>query len=384
RTPVSPLRTSWRGISASLLFLSTVLVNGCGSDGSDSSIGKPFANVVFLGDSLTAGYQNGSLLDSQQKNGYAALIATQANFSLTLPLITPPGAPAVLQLVKTGPPPVIVTASGTTTGRDNPTEQPNDLAVPGHLLHDILNTTPSAIAATGQQLMTNLVLAFPAGNTKSQIDEAITLKPSTVIVWAGNNDALIADEEGTPSVMTSLSSFTTDFIQLMTTLKSKTSANLVVANIPDVTAVPYMVPANTVIAQVSALTSIPASTVAAILGIQNGDLVNLDGVQALQASAAGGKLTKLADNYVLTASEVAAVQATVNSYNQVIQQQAQAVGATVVDMHAYFASMQAGVTVNGKTATTTFLGGLFGLDGIHPSNTGYALLAVPATHLPLR
>jgi len=372
---VSPLRISWRGISASLLFLSTVLVNGCGSDGSSSSTSKPFASVVFLGDSLTAGYQNGSLLDSQQKNGYAALIATQANFSLTLPLIAPPGAPAVLQLVKAGPPPVIVTASGTTTGRDNPTEQPTDLAVPGHLLHDILNTTPSAVATTGQQLMTNLVLALPAGNTKSQLDEAIALKPSTVIVWAGNNDALIADEEGTPSVMTSLASFTTDFTQLMTTLKSKTSANLVVANIPDVTAVPYMVPANTVIAQVSALTSLPASTVAAILGIQNGDLVNLDGVQALQASAAAGKLAKLADNYVLTASEVVAVQAAVNSYNQVIQQHAQAVGATVVDMHAYFASMQAGVTVNGKTATTAFLGGLFGLDGIHPSNTGYALLA---------
>ncbi|MBW8749770.1 MAG: hypothetical protein JF584_19890, partial [Acidobacteria bacterium] len=320
-----------------------------------SSTSKPFASVVFLGDSLTAGYQNGSLLDSQQKNGYAALIATQANFSLTLPLIAPPGAPAVLQLVKAGPPPVIVTASGTTTGRDNPTEQPTDLAVPGHLLHDILNTTPSAVAATGQQQMTNLVLAFPSGNTKSQLDEAIALKPSTVIVWAGNNDALIADEEGTPSVMTSLASFTTDFTQLMTTLKSKTSANLVVANIPDVTAVPYMVPANTVIAQVSALTSLPASTVAAILGIQNGDLVNLDGVQALQASAAAGKLAKLADNYVLTASEVVAVQAAVNSYNQVI--------------------LQAGVTVNGKTATTAFLGGLFGLDGIHPSNTGYALLA---------
>ncbi|MBW8746061.1 MAG: hypothetical protein JF584_00665, partial [Acidobacteria bacterium] len=126
---------------------------------------------------------------------------------------------------------------------------------------------------------------------------------------------------------------------------------------------------------VSALTSLPSSTVAAILGIQNGDLVNLDGVQALQASAASGKLTKLVDNYVLTASEVTAVQALVNSYNQVIQQQAQAVGATVVDMHAYFASMQAGVTVNGKIATTAFLGGLFGLDGIHPSNTGYALLA---------
>jgi hypothetical protein len=44
-------------------------------------------------------------------------------------------------------------------------------------------------------------------------------------------------------------------------------------------------------------------------------------------------------------------------------------------MHAYFATLQSGVTINGYTATTVFLGGLFGLDGIHPTNTGYALIA---------
>jgi phospholipase/lecithinase/hemolysin len=69
------------------------------------------------------------------------------------------------------------------------------------------------------------------------------------------------------------------------------------------------------------------------------------------------------------------VQSTIASYNQVIQQQATAVGATLVDMHTYFGTLQAGVSINGYTATTAFLGGLFGLDGIHPTNTGYALLA---------
>jgi hypothetical protein len=44
-------------------------------------------------------------------------------------------------------------------------------------------------------------------------------------------------------------------------------------------------------------------------------------------------------------------------------------------MHAYFASLQSGIAVNGKTITTAFLGGIFGLDGIHPTNTGYALVA---------
>src|SRR5215470_5309421 len=36
------------------------------------------SRLVVVGDSLSAGYQNGSLLDSQQVNGYANLIASQA------------------------------------------------------------------------------------------------------------------------------------------------------------------------------------------------------------------------------------------------------------------------------------------------------------------
>ena len=34
-----------------------------------------------------------------------------------------------------------------------------------------------------------------------------------------------------------------------------------------------------------------------------------------------------------------------------------------------------GITINNYNATTVFLGGLFSLDGLHPTNTGYGLLA---------
>ena len=103
-----------------------------------------FATTVFIGDSLTAGFQNGSLLDSQQPNGYASLIAKQAGFKLALPLIAPPGARG-LQLVSVGPPPVIQQASGTSTGRDDLTVQATDLAVPGHLLTDLINRKPDLV-----------------------------------------------------------------------------------------------------------------------------------------------------------------------------------------------------------------------------------------------
>ncbi len=44
-------------------------------------------------------------------------------------------------------------------------------------------------------------------------------------------------------------------------------------------------------------------------------------------------------------------------------------------MHAFFQKLDTGTTINGVNATTGYLGGLFGLDGIHPTNTGYALVA---------
>ncbi len=371
------------GIVPAGTLASLALLAGCGFFGSSSKPGPtggaaPFSKVVFVGDSLTAGFQNGSLLDTQQPNGFAALVAAQAKFAITLPLIASPGVPAVMRLVSLGPPPVTATASGTSTGRDDATVQPTDLAVPGHLLHDVLAYAPPLVPTSGEDVITQLVLGFPVGNSKAQADEALALKPSTIFVWAGNNDALNADQTGKPSSMTALTSFTTDFTTLLAKLKTS-GANLIVANIPDVTAIPYMTPAATVVAEIAASSALPAATVASGLGLGAGDLVNPQGLSDAQTEvkglAGGGKLTSLPDGDVLTASEVAATQATVNAYNQVIQQEVSAAGGSLVDIHAYFATQAAGISINGVTANNAYLGGLFSLDGIHPSNTGYALIA---------
>ena len=77
------------------------------------------SRLVVVGDSLSAGYQNGSLLDAQQVHGYASLIAAQRGVPLPLPLIAPPGVPNVLTLVDPGPPPVIVPAPRSARMRPN-------------------------------------------------------------------------------------------------------------------------------------------------------------------------------------------------------------------------------------------------------------------------
>jgi lysophospholipase L1-like esterase len=338
-----------------------------------------FTNTVFLGDSLTAGYQSGSLLDTAQVHGWANLVATQAGFNIALPLIAPPGAPSVLQLVSVGPPPVIVTTPGTTTGRDNPATQPTDLAVPGAYVNDVLNTVPLANPAAGQQQINQLVLGFPGlgyGEALSQSGFAIKAQPTTIFLWIGNNDALVADETGMPSSMTSVANFTTQYQTLITQLTSLTPAHLVIANIPDVTQVPYLQPAALILGEYSQATGVPTAVLSALLGIVPGDYVNPTGLAEIPAILGGVQKGPIDDAGVLSAAEVVTVQAQVVAFNQVIAAQAKAANATLVDINALFAkTVSSGLTINGYTGTASFLGGFFALDGIHPTNTGYAVVA---------
>jgi GDSL-like Lipase/Acylhydrolase len=359
-------------------FLSSIEnTTGIGGGGA----GAPsFATTVVIGDSLSAGFQNGSLLDLQQPNGWASLVAKQAKFNLTLPLIGPPGAPAVLQLISLGPPPVVEQASGTTTGRDNPETQPTNLAVPGHKLADLINATPTLTPTNDEDIITDLVLGFPVGDSKSQMNEAIQLNPTVLFVWIGNDDALLGDTSGDPASMTPIATFTQQFQQLMNTLHTQTKAKLIVANIPDVTSVPYLAPASLLIAQAAAETGLPQAQIALALGIQDGDLVNATGAAEVQndilAIQHGQPPIPLTGNGFLDPTEIASVQATVNQYNSVIAQQVASAGGVLVDIHALVQTLaQNGMTINGYHARTAYLGGLFSLDGVHPTNTGYALIA---------
>jgi lysophospholipase L1-like esterase len=338
-----------------------------------------FSNTVFLGDSLTAGFQSGSLLDTQQVHGWAPLVATQASFSIVQPLIAYPGAPNVLKLVSVGPPPVITTAPGTTTGRDNFATQVTDLAVPGAWLNDVMNTVPLVNPAPGQQQLNQLVLGFPGlgyGQAYSQATFAIKAQPTTIFLWIGNNDALMADITGMPSSMTSVANFTSQYQALMTQLTTLTPAHLVIGNIPDVTQVPYLQPAALILAQTSQQTGLPTAVLSGLLGIVPGDYVNPTGLAEIPLILGGKQKGPIDDAGVLSAAEVITVQAQVTAYNQVIATQAQAASATLVDINALFKQVAAsGLTINGYTGTATFLGGFFALDGIHPTNTGYAVVA---------
>jgi hypothetical protein len=333
------------------------------------------SRLVVVGDSLSAGFQNGSLLAEQQVHGYASLVARQAEVDLPLPLIEPPGIPNVLNLVDPGPPPLIVEVPGVSPGRVDPSVQPWDLAVPGARVADALATRPD-IAFDD---LTDLVLGLPGllgGLALSQVEWAEALQPTTILVWIGNMDALGAAIEGDASLLTPLAAFEASYAELMGRLAA-TGATLLVGNIPDVTAIAFLISAE----DVAALVGLPLAVIGPPLGIGPGDFVLPDAVPLIGPVLAGQASGPLPPNLVLDTAEVAAIQEAVAAFNVVIETHAAAQGATVVDVNAVLQTARArGIVVGGQRLTTAFLGGLFSLDGVHPTNTGYAILANEFIH----
>lgn len=336
----------------------------------EPAIGADPSRLVVVGDSLSAGFQNGSLDGSQQIHGYAALVAAQAGVPLPLPLIAPPGIPNVLTLVSPGPPPVIVRAPGTSTGRVDPTVLAMDLAVPGATVEDALTGRPDFPIDS----LTDLVLGLPGlleGISRSQVEWAGALRPTTILVWLGNNDALGAALAADASLVTPVPAFEAAYAEAMNRLAA-TGATLVVANVPDVTVIPFLTSAE----DVAATVGVPLDIIGPLLGIAPGDFVIPDAFPLILAILANPARGPLPDSVVLTAAEVVTIRAAIAEYNAFIAQQAAAHGAAFVDIHALLDSAKArGIVVGGQRLTTAFLGGFFSLDGIHPTNTGYAIIA---------
>ena len=205
------------------------------------------------------------------------------------------------------------------------------------------------------------MLALPLGGNQSQMNAAIHLKPTAVFVWAGNNDALAADIAGTPAVMTPPSTFSQEFQQLITTLHTQTKATLIVANMPDVTLVPYLTPAALILAEVSAASGLPQAVVSALLGIQPGDLVNTTGLAQVQAAIAAlkqGHMPSSAHRCRISQRRLKSPRCSPPSINTTPRSRSRypRPGAILVDMHASFESAaQNGVTINNFPPPPPFL-----------------------------
>jgi lysophospholipase L1-like esterase len=136
--------------------------------------------------------------------------------------------------------------------------------------------------------------------------------------------------------------------------------------------------------------SIPPAVLFNLLGVSAGDYLVPGAVAIIQQMAANHALGPLPNMCpvslaglpvsqiacVLHAAQIATIQSAITAYNGVIAARAEAKGAVVVDISSLLEGIaEHGFKVGGQRLTTQFLRGIFSLDGIHPTNTGYAIIA---------
>lgn len=348
---------------------------------------------VALGDSLTAGFQSGGL--AEQYNSFPALIFGQLNNAcgtFEQPLVSQPGIPSQLHLVGLFPT-VIEPKEGDAYPMNLGLARPYDnLGVPGATVNDVVETTSGGIF--------NLILRNPALGNTTQLQQALSLQPDFMTLWIGNNDALGAATSGMPALLTPLEDFQEDFETIAGAIAAS-GADFVVANIPDVTTIPFV---NTIPSfLVNPATNQPVQINGEFVWLIGPDgttpltpadkvLLTGGGYMALGCgvpAAAGGVAGLpagtqpacpsggLPDTAVLLADQVAEIQTRVAEFNAVIENTANTLGAGFVDARAILTDIaNTGLELGGISFDSSFLtGGFFSYDGVHLTDLGYAYVA---------
>ena len=401
-----------------------------------SSGSKVLTRIVGIGDSLTAGEESDGLvgvtaanplfpgtspqpaIPASQPFGFWADLYNSVNgagsANAVLPLIQSPGLGTFLLLTNTGSLTSTQTScsglnalafSATTASqtRVTPSVQPLDVAVPGQLVHEALYQTGpqgpcQAVAVAPGSLFqaetTNFLPILGGFGGKTQVQAARSLSPTLTTVWLGANDVLKYALSGGGFGPTPASSIQTDLMTIVQTMQ-QAGSQVAIANLPDVLLTPLFIsvpnvpvlitdPLTLTIVGLSGglIPAANAQTIANAVVSANsltaGSYITFSAMGSILAIATGGPVPTnlVASGLALTATFAASVQTENTAYNTAIATVASSTGAALVDIHALFVTAaQSGVAVSPQCCTLTPFGGLTSWDMLHPSYTGYAIIA---------
>lgn len=408
--PIRRFRKLALPVVASLLVAS---LTGCVDDADDTDglpTGPPDQTPVAtrygaIGNSLTAGYINGGLVEGGQKASYPVLLSVMAGWDTpALPLILSPGIGST-----PGQSAISVSATGgLVTVPVNPLAllhpqlsrlpRPYDnLGIPGATTLDLLNAKDATTSQAGNNLFFDLILrnsAIPPGGY-TVLDATEARNPNAITLWIGNNDILGGALGGNPVVggnITPPAVWEQLFNSVLARIDAMNPSYVAVANIPNIVDIPYvttippafpfgqnLLPFNTDEDDVEYVL-LPFGLIAA---------TNPD---TLGTYLEGFGTNSLPSHWTLTQSEAEAITATAVAYNTIIQSACAARGWAYVDISSELAVLPNDVfapnfdVVNGLfpwfplfgSGGVTFIRNelaAFSLDGVHPSEIGQALLA---------
>lgn len=203
-----------------------------------------FTTYVALGNSLTAGYADFALYRESQMNSYPAILAKQfqkvGGGEFAQPLV-PVGngsnesgqGKLVLQIVNGEPTPVPTQAGSGVFNKVNGSF--NNLGIPGAKAGHLV--APGYGSDEGNPFFAR----FASSPNTTVVEDAMQRNPTFFTLWIGNNDVLgYATSGGAGDAITDLGEFNAAIDAIIAGLKGG-NANIkgAIANIPDVTKIPY-------------------------------------------------------------------------------------------------------------------------------------------------
>jgi hypothetical protein len=342
--------------------------------------------LVVIGDSLLAGFSSGGFVGrgrAGQVDSAPAHLARSAKVKLPQPLMSRPGVPPQLTIVDDDGDGVLdrgeVRRVRSGLGfRESPKRRVRNLAVPGEDSASVFEEIDGGRVlgqvvgdVNGRDLLKFLILGLPLRDEAvSQVSRARDLDPSFVMVWIGNNDVLELATSTNPNAPTpSPMVFRQRMTRLLDAL-ADTGAEMAVANLPDPTHVAALRRAANDVTTCRTPNGV-------VQPVAVDDLLPIDlDPRTLPVPSCGD---------VLDAAERAQIRSTVGLLNAEIAaaiadvELRRGVGIALVDVATRVDELAAnGVDVTGDGApdlTVRYLGGIFSLDGIHPTKTGNALIA---------
>ncbi len=380
-------------------------------DGFETDSGNAdFSVYISLGNSLTAGFADGDLFRSGQMVSYPNIIAKQilhaGGGEFKQPLMNDEwgfGNRITIASV-TDEDGNINPLPGGTSETPDPENFDNifdeegpfhNLGVPGAKTNDLLRND----LATSNAYFTR----FASSPSTSVIEDAMDLQPTFFSLWIGNNDVLsYALAGGYDEDITPLEEFRVSYQQLINQL-SVSAQKGVVANIPDITSIPFFntLPSRILFLsdedQINALNEYydnlglshihfqsglngmvieDAAAPGGIRQIESGELLLITLPQDSLNLAGWGTEVPVPDRYYLTQSQINLIREATEGYNDVIAEIAREHDLALVDMNQYMNEAKQGFMFDGLEFTTQFItGGLFSLDGVHLSARGNAIVA---------
>lgn len=388
-----------------LLALAAVLTwNGCSSEDTNVSGPTSFGSIdpttyVAVGNSLTAGMQSGGVVEEFQRYSFPNLIAAQlGTTSFVQPLIPAPGTGAIMTLRSISPVSIVTGEVNVTLPANASHPAPyHNLGVPGAILFDAIDE--SSIAQRAQQRGNPYYLLYMRDQDlfgKSLIEQALKLKPTVMTFWLGANDVLgYVTSGGTRGTNTGAGGgepgklptetvvFRTLYATALNTIKTASPATkVIVGTIPNPTIIPYctVVPRKIPNPQnpTQLLSIYYKKNDGSVEEVGNDDYVLLTAKAQIEIGGFGfTRANPLESAYVLDKDEVAIARAATNEFNTIIKEEAAKVGYAVADVASEFETIaRDGYHAAGESYSFAYIsGGLFSLDGIHPTSRGHGVLA---------